>query len=861
MHIKHYLSLIAASLLGSALQLAHAQAITETSGTDWHITNGSLILDFNPAAGEIYNMYLAAYPSDNLVDLTQTGGDGNPKGLYMDNDGTCQTQGIGSSSTPTAGYHLSSGSYLDFWISWPTSSSCTMTLTLHYIVFANDPTVWTYYVANHASGAGQGTFGQLQYLFRISGVYFTETYQADSGLNNLAGVSVTRPIVTAAEGADAARTVQNACFDLHGITLPAQWGREFDTKYDFATYEYLHKAQCAYGSQFAACSVFPSTETNEAGPTKQNEAFTGNILMGEFNSNHLNNNSPGYVTTGATTRIWGPMGFQFSEGVSGATAYTNAVNSISGALTNFNKDSILTGAGYVATGTTRGTVSPTITNGGSGSANTAWAVLTDQKTNMQYSANGYEYWTALNSSGAGTMANVWPGTYRLTSYILGQWGELRQDGISVTANTTTSPAYNFTPENFSPSGDAAVWTIGTPDRSSHEFLHGENLNGNTGSCSGCDDKEYWGTWNYWADFASNNGSVVYYATAVGSTGATNNLQKWNYTQWGEFDPGLYDSGNDTTDNYQNTIPSYVKGLSGHSGTNGVTTAVPPWYVYFTTTSAQNAQGGYVDLSVSLACVEANLTATLNGHALTWSAIKNSDCSVRSGLSGTTQWVVFEWPTSDLVAAGSKDTLELTVSGNGQGVQYDALRMEVSSKGANPSNTGWHDYEYVTSGTYTAADDGVANNGTGGGGGGNLIPNGTYVIKNVYSGLALSDPGSSDANSTDMEQLTVTNGTNQQWTVNNLGSNVITLQNGASGQMLDVTGDSKAIKALVDQYPANGATNQQWQVISLGSGEYELTSVNSGLALNIVGGVKTSGADIDQYTYQGSAWQMWEFVNP
>jgi hypothetical protein len=143
----------------------------------------------------------------------------------------------------------------------------------------------------------------------------------------------------------------------------------------------------------------------------------------------------------------------------------------------------------------------------------------------------------------------------------------------------------------------------------------------------------------------------------------------------------------------------------------------------------------------------------------------------------------------------------------------------------------------------------------------LIANGTYVIKNVYSGLALSDPGSSDANSTDMEQLTVTNGTNQQWTVNNLGNNVITLKNGASGQMLDVTGDSKAIKALVDQYPANGATNQQWQVISLGSGEYELTSVNSGLALNIVGGVKTSGADIDQYTYQGSAWQMWEFVAP
>jgi hypothetical protein len=307
------------------------------------------------------------------------------------------------------------------------------------------------------------------------------------------------------------------------------------------------------------------------------------------------------------------------------------------------------------------------------------------------------------------MANVVPGTYRLSSYVLGEWGQLREDGIAVTANHTTSPDLTFTPENFSPSGDAAVWTIGTPDRSSHEFLHGKNTSGNAGSCSGCDDREYFGAWNYWADFAANQGSVVYYATAVGSTPATNNTLAWNYTQWNQFDPGLYDAGNDTTDNYVNTIPTYVKGLAGASGTNGVTTPVPPWFVYFTTTSAQSNQGSFVDVSIGLSCVEANLTASLNGHALTWNAINASDCSVRSGLSGTYQWVVFEWPTADLEAAGSKDTLQLTVGGNVQGVEYDALRMEVSSRGANPNTTGWHDYEYVASGDYIAADDAVSSN--------------------------------------------------------------------------------------------------------------------------------------------------------
>jgi hypothetical protein len=308
------------------------------------------------------------------------------------------------------------------------------------------------------------------------------------------------------------------------------------------------------------------------------------------------------------------------------------------------------------------------------------------------------------------MSNVIPGTYRLSAYVLGEWGQLRDDGIVVTANGTTSPNLVFKPENFSPSGDSPVWTIGTPTRSSNKFLHGSNTTGNAGSCSGCDDREYWGNWNYWSDWSANSGSVVYYATAVGSTPATNNLQKWNYTQWNYFDPGLYDSSNDTTDNYEHEIPSYVAGLTGHTGTNGVTTPTPPWFVYFTTTAAQDAQGSFVDISIGLPCVESNLTASLNGHALTWDAINPSDCMVRSGLSGYYQWVVFEWPTSDLVAAGSKDTLELTVGSNAQeGVEYDALRMEISSTGANPSTTGWHDYEYVTSGTYVAANDAVSSN--------------------------------------------------------------------------------------------------------------------------------------------------------
>jgi regulation of enolase protein 1 (concanavalin A-like superfamily) len=143
----------------------------------------------------------------------------------------------------------------------------------------------------------------------------------------------------------------------------------------------------------------------------------------------------------------------------------------------------------------------------------------------------------------------------------------------------------------------------------------------------------------------------------------------------------------------------------------------------------------------------------------------------------------------------------------------------------------------------------------------LIPNGTYVITSVYSGLVIDQPGSSKRNGKVLQQYTRNDGLNQQWTVHNLGNNVITLTNEASGQLLDVMGACEAHGAPFDHWPANGQTNQQWNVISLGGGNFELSSVSSGLALEVAGGVTTVGAKIDQNTYQGSAWQQWTFVAP
>jgi hypothetical protein len=140
-----------------------------------------------------------------------------------------------------------------------------------------------------------------------------------------------------------------------------------------------------------------------------------------------------------------------------------------------------------------------------------------------------------------------------------------------------------------------------------------------------------------------------------------------------------------------------------------------------------------------------------------------------------------------------------------------------------------------------------------------IANGTYIITNVNSHLAIDNPGFSAVDGKDMQQYAVNNGTNQQWVVTNLGGNVITLTNASSGQFLEVAGASKAASALVDQNPDSGATNQNWNTVSLGSGHYELTNQNSGLALAVVGAGTTNGTGIEQSTYAGATSQQWIFT--
>jgi hypothetical protein len=549
---------------------------------------------------------------------------------------------------------------------------------------------------------------------------FANTYSVNTGLGNLGATAVPLPAPSVSGTSDPGRQVQDATVDLHALPLPAAYRRAFYTKYDYSSYEYLHRAQGVYGSTMAAWMVVPSQESLTGGPTKQDLIFTNNLLIMEAYSNHLDNQISFPVAAGAAMhRLYGPFYLHLNSFSStyptAASLYQEALSFSAQFQPAYDRETVLLNSGYTPS-TQRGEVDLKVQGAQGLDLNQAWAVLSDQNTDFQYSHTGNQYWQNINPGGVATFHNVVPGTYRVSVYVLGRWGELRQDGVSVGLHQPTHVSLKFTPEAF---GSAPpVWTIGSADRSSHEFRHGAVTNpadldanysdeytsrlGNSVQ----DDREFWGNWNYWADFAANAGAVVYYATPVGSTTATNDLTKWNYNQWHIFNPGLfagiYNAADDTTDGYKYTCPSYAGDCA--------TAAVPDWQVHFTTAADQQSQGRYIVLSVGLAATESSVTVSLNGHPLVWHGfnLKNADAAVRSGFSGTYQWVVLQWDTTQLNPAGQDNVITFNV-GRTQGVMYDALRMEITKTSAAHEGTGWNDYEFIYGSTDEPANDSLSNN--------------------------------------------------------------------------------------------------------------------------------------------------------
>lgn len=149
-----------------------------------------------------------------------------------------------------------------------------------------------------------------------------------------------------------------------------------------------------------------------------------------------------------------------------------------------------------------------------------------------------------------------------------------------------------------------------------------------------------------------------------------------------------------------------------------------------------------------------------------------------------------------------------------------------------------------------------------------VHDGTYVIVNAKSGMALDVRGGSDRSGTNVQQWTVNRGDAQMWALTT-GPDGTALRCSLTGKTLDVAGGKVADGTNVQQWDDNGTAAQRW-VLEADGGKASVGGVSldtyvvrcaedPGYALDVSAGGTTAGTNVQVWTANGSDAQRWALV--
>ncbi|EAW07128.1 polysaccharide lyase family 4 protein [Aspergillus clavatus NRRL 1] len=136
--------------------------------------------------------------------------------------------------------------------------------------------------------------------------------------------------------------------------------------------------------------------------------------------------------------------------------------------------------------------------------------------------SAYQYWTDIESNGEFSMDHVAAGKCRLTVYADGIFSDYVRDGVEVSAGQTTKINDKWNPE----SAGEEVWRLGTPDKSSGEFRHG-NARDPSHPLHPPEYLIYWGAYDWRSDFPEG----VHY-----TIGSSDLAKDFNTVHWSAFGP-------------------------------------------------------------------------------------------------------------------------------------------------------------------------------------------------------------------------------------------------------------------------------------------------------------------------------------
>ncbi|KAI2624141.1 polysaccharide lyase family 4 protein [Hypoxylon sp. NC1633] len=303
------------------------------------------------------------------------------------------------------------------------------------------------------------------------------------------------------------------------------------------------------------------------------------------------------------------------------------------------------------------------------------AVLAQNGVDFQdnaFDTTAYQYWAEIDKGGHATIPRVKAGTYRLTIYADGVFGQYIQDDVAVSTGKVETVQVKWEEE----SQGVELFRIGTPDKSSGEYRHGYELDP-THPRHPEQYRIYWAVYDFVDEFPEG---ITF---KVGESDVGKDL---NYVHWSVFG------------GYANSIrpESYY----GDGNVNN-------WTIVFDLEMSQFHQKQQATFTVQLAGAKtaagntdvfnasephANLayTVNVNGKDLEPWIIpyyQSSSCAVRSAVICYNIANKFVFDTSLLKEGENKIVLSLpfnatdyesAVLPNSVYVQYDALRLEVGS---------------------------------------------------------------------------------------------------------------------------------------------------------------------------------------
>lgn len=279
----------------------------------------------------------------------------------------------------------------------------------------------------------------------------------------------------------------------------------------------------------------------------------------------------------------------------------------------------------------------------------------------------YQYWGNVDGSGSFNIPSVKAGTYRLTVYADGVFGQYEQDSVIVKAGVVGTITVPWKAE----SAGTEIWRIGTPDKSCGEFRHG-NEKDISKPRQPRQYRLYWAVHDFVKDFPNGVNYKV----------GTSSLRDLNYVHWSVFGGKA---------NYLRKDPYY--------------TNVNNWTVTFDLTQDQLLNKSSATFTVQLAGVKtsagnndgpadkawANLpyTVVVNGQQLpSWTIPRqqSSSCAVRSAATCYTTSHKFPFNAKSLKVGSNEFVLSLPAKATAPEdaelpesvyLQYDALRLEVA----------------------------------------------------------------------------------------------------------------------------------------------------------------------------------------